>query len=82
MLAAQLLRIRAGFGFFDDANDLRFGEAGLSQGGFLSRFEPQDFCLEKQYFNGYPSARANLRFSLCIPMERHAEVLTGGNAAR
>jgi hypothetical protein len=48
MLAAQLFRIRAGFGFFDDADDLCFGEAGLSQGGFLSRPEPQDFCLEKR----------------------------------
>jgi|HubBroStandDraft_4_1064222.scaffolds.fasta_scaffold1479420_1 hypothetical protein len=47
VLAAQLLRIRAGFGFFDDADDLCFGEAGLSQGGFLSRPRPQDFCLEK-----------------------------------
>ena len=46
MFAAQLLGIRAGFGFFDDADDLRFGEAGLSQGRFLSRPQPQDFCLE------------------------------------
>lgn len=27
VFAAQLFRIRAGFGFFDDADDLRFGEA-------------------------------------------------------
>ena len=38
--AAQLLRIRAGFGLFDDADDLCFAEAGLSQGGFLSRPKP------------------------------------------
>lgn len=48
VLAAQLLGIRAGFGFFDDADDLRFGEARLSQGGFLSRPKPQDFCREKR----------------------------------
>ncbi len=30
MFAAQRLRIRAGFGLFDDADDLCFGEAGLS----------------------------------------------------
>jgi hypothetical protein len=48
VFAAQLLRIRAGLGLFDDADDLCFGEAGLSQGGFLSRPEPQDFCLEKR----------------------------------
>ena len=48
MLAAQLLGIGAGLGLFNDADDLCFGEAGLSQGGFLSRPEPRDFCLEKR----------------------------------
>lgn len=72
VFAAQLLRIRAGFGLFDDADDLCFGEAGLSQGGFLSRPEPQDFCLEK--WTTLMGARQPRR-----PKPREAHSLTKNN---
>ncbi len=56
VFAAQLLRVRAGFGFFDDADDLCFREAGLSQGGFPFEALASGFLPRKtDYFNGHLS---------------------------